>query len=62
MNIDSLKAQQAEVAKSAQDLINEQLRLEGEYRRLDILIKDMEGEPVPVTVKEPEDGELTQTS
>lgn len=67
MNLQELKAEQAAVQKLGQESINEQLRLEGEYRALGKLITELEnsGASVPVTVVEPtttedtEDGEPT---
>lgn len=50
MNLEDLKSQQADVQKRGQEMVNEQLRLEGEYRALGALITKMEGTPVPVTV------------
>ena len=66
MNIDALKSERELVKKRAQELINEQLRLEGEYRRLDLQISmlDNEGSEAPAseTVVENPDGSTTQTS
>lgn len=70
MNVESLKSQQSDVAKRGQELINEQLRLEGEHRALGRLIDSLEPTSVPVTVapttteepaEEAADGETTQT-
>jgi hypothetical protein len=66
LDLEELKAKQAAVQKLGQDSINEQLRLEGEYRSLGKLITELEdsGTKIPVTVVEPttedtEDGEPT---
>lgn len=58
LDLEQLKARQATAMKVGQDLVNEQLRVEGEYRSLGKLIAELEtkedsGTPVPVTVVEP---------
>ena len=64
MNIESLKAEDELVVKRAQELINEQLRLEGEHRRLIAQIAALEKDSgnQPETVEEETtDGSTTPT-
>lgn len=42
MNVESLKADLESVAQRAQENINERLKLEGEYRRLELQIAQLE--------------------
>jgi hypothetical protein len=65
LNLDDLKNQRATVVARGQESVNEQLRLEGELRRLDILIEVImqNGESVPVTVTPtPENADGTATA
>jgi predicted nucleic acid-binding Zn-ribbon protein len=65
MNLEKLKAEAESVWRRAQELVNEQLRLEGEHRRLTSQIAELEkGSETPVseTVEEgTTNGEATQT-
>jgi hypothetical protein len=63
MNIDKLKQERDLVVKRAQELTNENLRLEGEYRRLEAQIAELEKDSgdKPETVEEgTTDAETTQ--
>ncbi len=47
MNLEELQAKQTEIAAQAQELVNENLRLEGEHRALGKLIAELQPTPAP---------------
>lgn len=56
MNKDDLKQQLSDTSKRGQELINEQLRLEGEYRALLAIVNRLEAEePQPSSSIESQD-------
>ena len=66
MDIETLKAEQESVGRRAQELINEQLRLQGEFRRLGAQIEELSkedsGAPAPEAVAEDSDGPTPEAS
>jgi regulator of replication initiation timing len=47
LNLEELQSKQSEIATSAQELVNENLRLEGEHRALGKLIESLQASAEP---------------